>query len=74
MVRQGGYLLENGVVGAGAHVEDGEEGDELNGGIVVVVARRLDEHGKQRQRRALVEEGHLYAHKQTDRVKRFFKS
>ncbi len=34
-------LLKNCVVGADAHVEDGEEGDDLYGGIAAVVAGRL---------------------------------
>ncbi len=33
-----GDLLKNCVVGADAHVEDGEEGDDLYGGVAAVVA------------------------------------
>lgn len=51
--------LEDGVEGTERHVADGEEGDQLDGGVVLVVAGCLDEEGEEGERRTLHEEGYL---------------
>merc|ERR1719192_1088716 len=51
--------VEDGVVGADAHVADCQEGDHFNCTIVVVTLTSLDKERHQRQSWVLAEKGHL---------------